>query len=33
MLDFIENPQLLKDSLVKIGLFEDVRILYEAVAT
>jgi 2,4-dienoyl-CoA reductase (NADPH2) len=32
MLDFIENPQFLKDSLVNIGLFEEVRTLYEAVA-
>jgi hydroxyacylglutathione hydrolase len=32
MLDFIENPDLLKDSLEQIGLFDQVSILYERVA-
>jgi len=32
MLDFIENPDLLKDSLMQIGLFDVVSILYERVA-
>lgn len=32
MLDFLENPALLKDSLEQIGLFDKVTALYEAVA-
>jgi glyoxylase-like metal-dependent hydrolase (beta-lactamase superfamily II) len=32
MLDFLENPALLKASLKQIGLFDDVRKLYAAVA-
>jgi 2,4-dienoyl-CoA reductase (NADPH2) len=32
MLDFIENPALLKASLEQIGLFDQVRALYETVA-
>jgi len=32
MLDFIENPLLLKAALEQIGLFDEVRGLYEAVA-
>jgi hydroxyacylglutathione hydrolase len=32
MLDFIKNPGMLKDSLEKIGLFDEVSALYEQVA-
>jgi 2,4-dienoyl-CoA reductase (NADPH2) len=32
MLDFLENPTLLKASLEQIGLFDQIRSLYEAVA-
>jgi 2,4-dienoyl-CoA reductase (NADPH2) len=32
MLDFIENPALLKASLEQIGLFDQVRALYETAA-
>jgi hydroxyacylglutathione hydrolase len=32
MLDFLENPALLKTSLKQIGLFEEVAALYDAVA-
>jgi hypothetical protein len=31
MLDLIENPALLKASLEKIGLFDEVSLLYEAI--
>ena len=31
MLDFLENPDLLKTSLEQIGLFNEIRVLYEAV--
>jgi 2,4-dienoyl-CoA reductase (NADPH2) len=32
MLDFLENPMLLKSTLTQIGLFDKVEGLFEAVA-